>query len=82
MISTYEGRLILVYTYEYFCNFFVQLKEKHHYRPLPLQLPEQNVTRYATTKRFRREIRHIYTYCMRSKRRNPIRSPRELLVQQ
>ena len=31
-------------------------------------------------KRFYREIKHIYV-CMRSMRRNPIRSPRELLVQ-
>ena len=40
--STYEVRIILVYTYDYFCNFFVPFNKKHYTPPLPL--PEQNVT--------------------------------------
>ena len=66
MNYTYEVRLILVYTYEYLCNFFVQSNKKTPLS-LPLQLPEQNVTWCATTKKFlsrnQAYAKYIHTVC-------------------
>ena len=68
MNSTYEVRLILVYTYEHFCNFFVHFDKKHHYPP-PFNSQNKTPPDVQRRKSFCREIRHIYTYCMRSTRR-------------
>ena len=39
MNSTYEVRLTLVYTYEYFCNFFCSIQQKKHQYPPPPSTP-------------------------------------------
>ena len=70
MNSTYEVRLILVYTYEYFCNFlFISAKET----PLPPPSSTPRTKRHLLCNGGNVFVAKsgIYTHCMRSTLRNP-----------
>ena len=62
MNSPYEVRFILVYTYEYFCNFFVQFNKKNTIAPPPFNSQNKTSPDVQRRKSFCREIRHIYIH--------------------